>query len=234
MPELIVTIDGPAAVGKSTAAKLLAKKLNAAFLDTGATYRAVTLAAMQQNIDLTSPEQLVEMLEKTSFEFSLADDVMKVSIDNIDVTEVIRDPEVTGNVKFVAPVPEVRAKLVRMQRAFAGQYERIITEGRDQGTVVFPEAAFKFFLTADADERARRRKSDLARIGQSQSLEKTQKDIQKRDRSDLKRTVSPLVPAAEAVVIDTTELTADETVEKMLSYIKSGHRRDKTDPNTKQ
>jgi cytidylate kinase len=234
MPELIVTIDGPAAVGKSTAAILLAKKLGAAFLDTGATYRAVTLAAMERNIDLTNPDQLSAMLETTSFEFSNAGDVMKITIDNIDVTEDIRDPEVTGKVKFVAPLPEVRARLVRMQRTFAGQYERIVTEGRDQGTVVFPEADFKFFLTADKEERARRRKSDLTRIGQSQSLERTQQDIQKRDSSDLKRTVSPLIPAAEAVVIDTTELTAEETVDKMLIYIKSGRRRDTTEPNTKQ
>ena len=221
MPELIVTIDGPAAVGKSTAARLLAKNLDAAFLDTGATYRAVTLAAMKNNIDLTSPDQLLEMLEETSFKFSITGDVMKVAIDNTDVTDDIRDPEVTRNVKFVAPLPAVRAKLVRMQRAFVQQYERIVTEGRDQGTAVFPEARFKFFLTADADERARRRKSDLARIGQSQSLKKTQQDIQKRDRSDIKRTVSPLVPAAEAIVIDTTNLTAEETVAKMLEFIKT-------------
>ena len=177
MPELIITIDGPAAVGKSTAARLLAKKLDAAFLDTGATYRAATLAAMRKNIDMTRPEKVLELLEKTSFDFSIEGDVMRVAVNNIDVTDDIRDPEVTSNVKFVAPVPEVRAKLVRMQRAFAAQYERIVTEGRDQGTVVFPEAQFKFFLTADADERARRRKSDFARIGQSQSLKKTQHDI---------------------------------------------------------
>lgn len=222
MPELIITIDGPAAVGKSTAARLLAKKLNAAFLDTGATYRTVTLAAMRNNIDMTRPEKVLEMLEKTSFNFSIEGDVMKVAIDNIDVTNDIRDPEVTHNVKFVAPVPEVRAKLVRMQRAFAEQHERIVTEGRDQGTVVFPQAQFKFFLTADEGERARRRKSDLARIGQSWSLKKTQHDIKKRDHSDLKRTVSPLIPAEDAAIIDTTNLTADETVEKMLEFIKTG------------
>lgn len=232
MPELIVTIDGPAAVGKSTAARLLAKKLDAAFLDTGATYRAVTLAAMKNNIDLTNPEKLLEMLEETSFDFTIAGDVMKVAIDNNDVTDDIRDPEVTSNVKFVAPLPAVRAKLVRMQRAFVQQYERIVTEGRDQGTVVFPEARFKFFLTADADERARRRKSDLARIGQSQSLTKTQHDIKKRDQSDIKRTVSPLIPAAEAVVIDTTNLTAEQTVEKMLDCIKADHSAENPESNT--
>lgn len=232
MPELIVTIDGPAAVGKSTAARLLAKKLDAAFLDTGATYRAVTLAAMRNNIDLTSPEELLEMLEKTSFNFSIAGDVMKVAIDDIDVTDDIRDPEVTSNVKFVAPLLAVRAKLVRMQRAFVQQYERIVTEGRDQGTVVFPEAQFKFFLIADVDERARRRKSDLARIGQSQSLKKTQKDIQKRDRSDIKRTVSPLIPADEAIVIDTTNLTVDQTIEKMLDCIKTNHSAENPESNT--
>ena len=222
MPELIVTIDGPAAVGKSTAARLLAKKLGAAFLDTGATYRAVTLAAMQKDVDLTKPERVLEMLEETSFDFSNAGDVMKVAVDNIDVTDSMRGPEITGNVKFVAPVPEVRARLVVMQRAFAEQFERIVTEGRDQGTVVFPEAQFKFFLTADEEERARRRKSDLARIGQSQSFTKTQKDIQKRDESDVRRTVSPLVPAEKAVVIDTTDLAADETVAKMLEVMKAG------------
>ena len=103
---------------------------------------------MQRNIDLTNPEQLLAMLEKTSFKFSNAGDVMKVSIDNIDVTEGLRAPDVTSNVKFVAPLPEVRARLVVMQRAFAEQFDKIVTEGRDQGTVVFPEADFKFFLTS--------------------------------------------------------------------------------------
>ena len=219
MSELIVTIDGPAAVGKSTAARLLAERLGAAFLDSGAMYRAVTLAALRNNVELSDTTGLLRMLSKTDFDFAVSGYIMKVSIDGSDVTEDIRNPQLTEKVRHVASQRQIREKLGEMQKEFAGKHETIVTEGRDQGTVVFPGADFKFFLTADPGERAKRRQSDLAEIGQIQTLEKIQSDIEKRDESDRNRAAGPLKVAPEGIVIDTTELSAEKTVEKMLECI---------------
>ena len=145
MAVLVITIDGPAASGKSTVARLLAKKLGASFLDTGAMYRAITFAAIQEGVDLKNEESLLGIIEKNDFRFSAKNDLMTVNINGIDVTEQLRDPEVTANARYIAAAPKVREKLVQMQRQYAAQQERIVTEGRDQGTVAFPDANAKFF-----------------------------------------------------------------------------------------
>ena len=222
MAGLIITIDGPAGVGKSTVAQLLAQQLGVAFLDTGAMYRAVTLAAMRNEADLTDKEQLLEILQSTNFQFIIVDDQMKVSIDGVDVTGEIRAGAVTANVRYIAQAPNLRRRLVQMQRRFAEEYEyeKIVTEGRDQGTVAFPNADFKFFLTADLSERARRRQKQLTANGKQPNLEKIRVEIKKRDTSDEQRTVGPLTPAPDATIIDTTDLDAKSVVEKMLEYIK--------------
>jgi cytidylate kinase len=220
MAGLIITIDGPAASGKSTAARLLAEKLGASFLDTGAMYRAVTLAAMQKGVNLNSEDELLVIFQKSRFKFDIKEGKMVVSIDGADVTEQIRRPEVTANAKYVAKVPKVREKLVEMQRQFAADHERIITEGRDQGTVVFPDADVKFFLAADSLERARRRRAELLARGSRESLEKIQKDIEERDKSDRERDAGPLRPAADAISVDTTDLNIDEVVEKLLNLVR--------------
>ena len=219
MSNLIVTIDGPAGVGKSTVAQLLAQRLGIAFLDTGAMYRAVTLAAMQKQTDLTDNSKLLEVLRQTDLQFSIAEGQMKVSADGVDITGQIRGRAVTANVKYVAEDPKLREELVKMQRRFAREHERIVTEGRDQGTVAFADADFKFFLTADLTERARRRQKQLAENGKEPDLEKVQAEIVKRDASDENRTVGPLTPAADAIIIDTTDLDAEAVVEKILGYI---------------
>ncbi len=220
MAGLIVTIDGPAASGKSTAARLLAEKLGASFLDTGAMYRAVTLAAMHEGVNLNSEEELLAVLQKSRFKFSIKEGKMMISIDGADVTEPIRRPDVTANARYIARAPKVREKLVEMQRQFASDHEQIVTEGRDQGTVAFPDADVKFFLAADSIERARRRRAELLARGSRESLEKIQKDIEERDKSDRDRDVGPLKPAANAIVVDTTDLNIDEVIEKLLNLVR--------------
>lgn len=217
---MIITIDGPAASGKSTMARLLAIKLSASFLDTGAMYRAVTLAAMQAGVDLSDEDKLLDIMETGEFQFSITDDKMVVSINGLDVTEQLRSPQVTANVRYIASCPKARARLVEMQRQFAATRQKIVTEGRDQGTVAFPDADMKFYLTADSAARAMRRQADLRAKGNDQTLEQIQKAIEERDKSDESRTVGPLKPAEDAVIIDTTDLSIDGVVEKLLNCVK--------------
>ena len=222
MADLIITIDGPAAGGKSTAARLLAERLGASFLDTGAMYRAVTLAAMQAGVDLSDKDELLGIMEASDFQFSLRDDKMVVCIDGIDVTEQIRRPQITANARHIASSPKAREKLVQMQRRFAAGRGKIVTEGRDQGTVAFSDADIKFYLTADSIERARRRQAELRAKGGDENLEQIQKAIEERDKSDENRTVGPLRPAEDAIVVDTTDLSIEQVVEKLLGYVKEG------------
>ena len=218
MADLIVTIDGPAASGKSTAARLLAERLGACFLDTGAMYRAVTLAAMQAGVDMSDEDELLGVLRESKFEFSARGGKMTVAIDGVDVTEQIRQMEVTANARYIASSAKLREKLVEMQREFAAGEEKIVTEGRDQGTVAFADANVKFFLVADAAERARRRQAELRAKGVDKGLEELQRAIEERDKSDMDREVGPLKPAGDAIVIDTTELSIEEVVEKLWEF----------------
>jgi len=217
---LIITIDGPAASGKSTVARLLAQKLGADFLDTGAMYRAVTFAAMQAGVDLSVEEKLLDCLGAHTFQFSPRAGKMAVSVDGADVTEQIRSPEVTANARFIASAPKVREKLVRMQRQFAAGRKKVVTEGRDQGTVAFADADVKFYLMADPAERARRRQAELQVRGGGESLERVQEAIEQRDDSDRSRAAGPLKQAEDAIVVDTTKLSIDQVVEKLLTLVK--------------
>jgi len=219
MAELVITIDGPAGSGKSTVARLLADRLDAAFLDTGAMYRVITLAAIRDGVELSNETRLVEVAQKHRFDFEAARGKMLVSIDGQDVTDAIRDSDLTAQVRFAASAPRVRERLVEMQRAFAAKHTRIVTEGRDQGTVVFPQANVKFYLTADVRERARRRKAELEVRGLSADLEQIRRAIEARDRSDENRAVGPLKPAPDAVTIDTTDLSVAEVVERAYRYV---------------
>ena len=221
MAKLVITIDGPAGSGKSSTAKFLAERIGAAFLDTGAMYRAATLAAMQRGCELTDVTELEKIIDGANFKFEIKDGQMAIKINNSDVTEKIRDPQVTANVHFVASETTLRMRLVRMQRKFATDYEKIVTEGRDQGTVVFPDADFKFFLTADSAQRAKRRAKELTENGYKVDLNKLQREIENRDRQDSTRKVSPLVPASDAATIDTTALTLEQVVDKILGLIKN-------------
>jgi cytidylate kinase len=219
MADLVITIDGPAASGKSTAARLLARKLAASFLDTGAMYRAVTLAAMCADVNLNDEQKLIEVTQKYNFQFSEKSGEMNVRIDGSDVTEQIRNPDVTANARYIAAAPRVREKMVQMQRRYAASRQKIVTEGRDQGTVAFSDANIKFFLTADLAERARRRQAELG-ISKSQSAIDIQQAIEQRDKSDQERAVGPLKPAEDAIIVDTTNLSIEQVVDKLADYVK--------------
>jgi len=219
MANMVITIDGPAASGKSTVARLLAERLGASFLDTGAMYRAVTLAAIEAGVDMSDEEKLLGVLETSELHFAVKEGKMAVCIDGLDVTERIREPEVTAKARHIASAVKLREKLVEMQRQFASTEKKIVTEGRDQGSVAFPDADVKFFLTADAKERARRRQAELRPKGSSESLEQIQRAIEERDKSDEDRAVGPLRPARDAIVIDTTDLSKDEVLERLLRCV---------------
>jgi cytidylate kinase len=224
MADLIITIDGPAASGKSTVARLLADRLNASFLDTGAMYRAVTLAAMRAGVDLNDEQKLLDVMQKHEFQFSDQAGKMIVHIDGSDVTEDIRSPEVTANARYIAAAPKVRERFVQMQRQFAAGRQKIVTEGRDQGTVAFPDADVKFYLTADLAERARRRQAELDARDSSRATS-DEKDIQKaieqRDKSDESRAFGPLKPAEDAIIVDTTNMSIEQVVSMLAARCSS-------------
>ncbi|HPP55014.1 MAG TPA: (d)CMP kinase [Anaerohalosphaeraceae bacterium] len=215
----VITIDGPAGAGKSTVARMLAERLGAVFLDTGAMYRALTAAAMDKGVNLEDAEALLKIFETTRFQFEHDGQVLRVLVDGKDYTQRIRLPEVTEKVRYAACQPAVRRRLVQMQQDFARQFPKVVTEGRDQGTVVFPNARWKFFLEADVMERARRRQKDLAQSGLVVGLDELREQIESRDASDRNRTVGPLTPAPDAVVVDTTSLTVQQVVETILRTI---------------
>ncbi len=227
---MIITIDGPSASGKSTIARLLARRVGACFLDTGAMYRAVTLAAMRAEVDIKDEEAVLKVLSEQEFDFTRrgrVDGRMVVRIDGVDVSKEIRRPEVTANARHIASLAKVRQGLVEMQRRYASGEEKIITEGRDQGTVVFPDADVKFYLTGAIEERARRRQQELSqqsRGGEEVSLQEVRSDIQSRDRSDEGRSVGPLKAAKDAIVVDTTNISIDEVVAKLFGFLDISHR----------
>lgn len=221
MADMIVTIDGPAGSGKSTISKLLAKELDATFLDTGAMYRAVTLAAIADDVNLEDEDALFGVLESKEFEFITHNGRMEVKINGIDATEGIRRPDITENIKYIAKAAKIRKKLVDMQRKFAEKHEKIVTEGRDQGTVAFPNADYKFFLIADVEERARRRHAEFTEKGVNIDLKVLENDIRKRDESDTTRKNGPLIKADDAIEIDSTKLDVEAVVKKILQHIHS-------------
>lgn len=219
MTQLLITIDGPAGSGKSTVGKMLAEQLGACFLDTGAMYRTVTWAAMQAGADLKDGNALLEIIDNSVLEFSPGDEQFLARLNGRDVTELIRRPDVTANVHFIASNGSLRDRLVAMQRKFASAQQKIVTEGRDQGTVAFPQADVKFYLTAGADERARRRKAQLHSKGIDQPVEQVQSDIIRRDNSDLSRQAGPLKPAEDAIIVDTTSMNIDQTVQRLFDLV---------------
>jgi CMP/dCMP kinase len=203
----VVTIDGPAAAGKSTVARKLADRLGWRFLDTGAMYRAATLAALRAGIDLTSDIELGALVTQLQVRLPPG----RVTLGDEDVTAVIRGIEVTNNSQFLADSPSVRRQLAIWQRAFAAD-QNVVTEGRDQGTLVFPNAFRKYYLTATAPERARRRLAECQARGESATLESVRTTQDERDARDAARAIAPMKPAGDAKLIDTTGLTVDEVV----------------------
>jgi cytidylate kinase len=212
----VVTIDGPAGAGKSAAARRVAARLGWRLLDTGAMYRAVTLAALRERLDLTSDRALGDLVDRLRVTLPPEG----VLLDGEDVSLAIRDLEVTRASSLVADSRLVRARLVDWQRSFAAEHDTI-TEGRDQGTIVFPDAFLKFYVTATADERARRRHRELLARGDDVTLERVLQDITERDTRDAARAIAPLRPAPDAISIDTTGLTLEQVVSRLLDVIDS-------------
>jgi CMP/dCMP kinase len=210
----VVTIDGPAGAGKSTVARRLADRLGWRFLDTGAMYRAVTLAAVRGEVDLTNESALAELVESLSVRLIGG----RVMLGDEDITQMIRGVEVTQASKFVADSPSVRQRLMVWQRAIAAE-SNVVTEGRDQGTLVFPNAFRKFYLTASDLVRARRRVAEYEARGEAASFESVLSAQRDRDARDAARVIAPLKPAPDAVVIDTTHLSIEAVVDRMVLEI---------------
>jgi len=212
---MIITIDGPAGAGKSTAARRLAERLGFRFLDTGAAYRAMALAVLESRVDPNDFAALTDLAQKAVVRLS-GD---RVFLNDRDVSEAIRGSEVTALVSVVADVPSIRERMGKLQRQAAADQD-VITEGRDQGTIVFPDADLKFYLTADLQTRAERRCEELRRRGEDVSLDQVKQDILQRDARDHGRTIAPLRKAEDAIEVDNSSLKTDETIDLLERIVR--------------
>ena len=208
---IIVAIDGPAGAGKSTVAKEVARRFSILYIDSGAMYRAVAWKALQEKVDVADEKAVTEMASNMKIDLRPADGGTRVFVDGKEVTDAIRTPEVTDASSKMATIAAVRGILVEHQRAM-GRSSGVVMEGRDIGTVVFPDTPFKFYLDASVGERARRRKKDLEQAGYEVELEQLERDVAERDKRDSTREVAPLRRAEDAMSIDTTGMTIDEVV----------------------
>jgi cytidylate kinase len=216
----IITIDGPSGVGKSTVAKSVAKLLGLTYLDTGAMYRAIALQVKRNPLNIDNDDELSLLLRNTDIELvSNEDNILIITLNNEDITEKIRNPEISRLSSDVATKSRVRKKLVEIQREI-GLNGNIVVEGRDMGTYVFPDADFKFYLDATIEERAKRRKNQLIETGHNIGEDNMIKEIELRDKQDKERLESPLHPAPNAVIIDTTNLIADEVTNRIIAEVK--------------
>lgn len=216
--KLIVAIDGPSGAGKSTLSKALAKRTGYLNIDTGAMYRSVALLASRRQIDVTDEQALQELCADLSIEFVRDAERERVLVNGEDVTRKIRTPEVSLLTSRVAACPAVRSAMVRLQRQL-GEAGGVVLEGRDIGTVVFPQAQVKFFLSATAEERGRRRYEELLAKGYEVDLQQTIAEVEERDAADSAREHAPLKRAADAIDIDSTRMSIDEVLDEMLRII---------------
>jgi cytidylate kinase len=212
---MIVTIDGPAGAGKSTVARALARRLGFRFLDTGAMYRAVALAGLRAGLDWDRPDDLARLALRVRLRL----EGEQVFLDGEDVSQEIRTPEITAVTRYAADNPRIREHLVRLQRVLAGR-ENVVTEGRDQGSLVFPDAECKIFLTASPQERARRRLADLEAQGEARPLGEVLDDLNRRDREDAGRPVGALVQAPDAVEVDTDGMSVEQVVDRLEAVVR--------------
>ncbi|HHY03968.1 MAG TPA: (d)CMP kinase [Thermoanaerobacterales bacterium] len=208
-----IAIDGPAGAGKSTVAKILAKKLKMKYIDTGAMYRAVTLKALENKKE--TEQEIIDIAKKIDIRF--AQD--KIYVDGEDVTQKIRDKNIDNKVSDVAKIEEVRKIMLKSQQQLA-KAKNVIMDGRDIGTTVMPHADFKFFLTADLTERAKRRYKQVSQIDKNMKFEEIKNEIQARDTKDKKRKCSPLLAAQDAIIIDTTDKSIEQVIDEIMSHVK--------------
>jgi len=215
----VIAIDGPSGAGKSTIAMLVAKKLGFLYVDTGAMYRALTLKALKNKIPLNNKEALIEMAKNSKIKLEMDKNGYRVFLDGEDVSKEIRKEEVSKASHFVASIPEIREILWRIQRSYRDTYN-IVMEGRDIGSVVFPDAQIKVYLDASVDERALRRYKQLKQQGIECNIEDIKKDIISRDEKDTSRNIAPLVKSDDAVVIDSTSMDINREVDLIVDLYK--------------
>lgn len=211
----VITIDGPAGSGKSTVAKLVADRLGFAFLDTGAIYRALAFLAQTSQISWDDEDKLAQLAANLKIEFKRIHGTNRIFVNNQDISEQIRTPQISQGASQVSRHPKVRQTLLKFQREFAN-HNSLVAEGRDTGSVVFPNASTKIFLNASVHVRAERRYKELLASGHNVQLEKIQKEVEERDVRDSTRKVAPLCPAPDAIVIDTSDMNIDQVVEKII------------------
>ncbi len=216
---MIIAIDGPAGAGKSTIAKLIAQKMGFLYIDTGAMYRALTLKVLDQHIDTKDTGRIVDLAHNSTIDLiNCTDGSLKVLLDGLDVNREIREPRITRYVSDVAKIKEVREVMLDLQRKL-GKRGNSILDGRDIGTVVFPDANKKFYLDAHFEERVSRRHKELNESGKDVTRGSVQSDLSNRDNIDSTREFAPLKKADDAIYVDTTNLTIQQVVEKVMSYI---------------
>ena len=218
MNPYVIAIDGPSGTGKSSTAKELAKRLSIDYLDTGAMYRGLSLKALEAGVVPGDAARLSKLAQGLDLRFP---SLGVVELDGRDVSRDIRMPEVSGRVSVDCAVPAVREALVARQRAY-GQGRSCVLDGRDVGTVVFPQARFKFYIDCDASERARRRVAELEAMGRPADFEDVRRNLLERDHLDSTREVGPLRKADDAIVIDTTSITFEEQVDRIVAIVKAG------------
>ncbi|MBW2468208.1 MAG: (d)CMP kinase [Desulfobacterales bacterium] len=217
MKKLLITIDGPAGAGKTSVSRALARRLGYRYVDTGALYRGVAFEVKRQGIDPESEAALAALCDRIQLAFKQEGDGMRLYSAGTDISDLIRTPEISMLASAVSAKPVVRKYLLSVQKDI-GRRKAAVFEGRDMGTVVFPEADVKFFLDASSQTRARRRYDEL-KSKSGQSLKQVEKDMLRRDRDDSTRSLAPLRPADDAIIIDSSDLSIDEVVESMLAHI---------------
>lgn len=215
MRKKIIALDGPAGAGKSSVSKMVAKRLNCTYLDTGAMYRAITYEALKRNI--SEEKEIVQMVENLNMDICAKEDTMHVFIDGEDITQYLRTSEVSSNVSRVSAFQGVRNAMVKLQRKVAEKGNAVL-DGRDIGTVVLPDADLKIFLTASVHTRALRRYKELKDT--DTTLERIEEEIKRRDNLDMTRKISPLRKADDAILLDNSDLTLEETADKIILYWK--------------
>ncbi len=219
MPTFKIAIDGPAGAGKSTIAKAASKKIGFVYIDTGAMFRAVGLAALRRNIDINGDRESVEvMLGEIAIDIAYGENGQEIFLNGENVSTEIRMPEVSVAASDISKIPAVRKKLLELQRSIAEKTD-VIMDGRDIGTVVLPDAQLKIFLTASVEERAMRRYKELIEKGVECDFDEVKKDMEYRDKNDSEREIAPLKPADDGVIVDTTGNTLEESVDIILNLI---------------
>ena len=215
---IIVAIDGPAGAGKSTVAREMANRLSLLYIDSGAMYRAVAWKALEEGVDPSDDRAVTEVAEAMKIELKTSSDGTMVFVDGLEITGFIRTPEITDVSSRISTIPRVRAILVGQQQAM-GRKTGVVMEGRDIGTVVFPDTPFKFYLDASVGERARRRKIDLEKAGFEVDLDRLEREVADRDERDSTRAASPLMKVDDATVIDTTGMSIEEVIDAIAARV---------------